>query len=179
MQRREGETTRRTVARWTVGLLFMVGGLGAAAVNVVSGYEDGQLLAHGTRTSATVAQVTYGKNSDSAEIAFTDTLGTGQADWIDGVPHQYGVGDHIPVVYDRNDPSNVSAVSTAEQESAPRNLVFAALFGAAFAGVGLLTLWRGVPKGIGGWAYNRDYLPGARRRLSSPESSEHASGTVD
>ncbi|MEY9877902.1 cobalamin biosynthesis Mg chelatase CobN [Streptacidiphilus sp. MAP12-33] len=179
MQRREGETTRRTVARWTVGLLFILSGLGAAAVNAIVGYEAGQLLAHGTRTSATVEQVTYGKNSDSAEITFTDTLGTEQVAWIDGVPHQYGVGDHITVVYDRNDPSNVSAVSTAEQKSAPSTVAFFALFGAIFVGVGFLTIWRGVPKGIGGWAYNRDYLPGARRRPSSPESLEHASETVD
>ncbi|WP_370069642.1 DUF3592 domain-containing protein [Streptacidiphilus sp. MAP5-3] len=96
-----------------------------------------------------------------------------------GVPHQYGVGDQIPVVYDPNDPSNVSAVSTAEEESAPGNLLDFSLFGAAFVVVGLLTLLRGVPKEMDRWAYNRDYLPGARRRPSSPESSGHAPGTTD
>ncbi|MBC3842237.1 hypothetical protein GXW82_24695 [Streptacidiphilus sp. 4-A2] len=45
-----------------------------------------------------------------------DTLGVVQDDWIEGVPHQYGVSSLLPVVY--------------------------------------------------AWAYNRDYLPGTRRRLS-------------
>jgi hypothetical protein len=166
MKGRPWETGRRTAARWTVGLLFIVGGLGAAAVNEVTGYDAGQLLAHGARASATVKQVTYGKNSNSVEVDFMDKRGVVQDDWIEGVPHQYGVSSLLPVVYDQSEPWTASAVSTAEQQSGT-DMVFAALFGAAFVGLGLLTLWRGVPKGLGGWAYNRDYLPGTRRRLSS------------
>jgi hypothetical protein len=178
MKRRQGESTRRTVARWAVGLLFILSGIAVAAVNLVVGYNASQLLAHGSRTSATAEQMTYGKNSDSVEVTFTDADGVEQNSWLDGIPHQVRVSDSLAVVYDQNDPSNVVAVSTAEQESG-QDMVYSVLLGAGFAGVGLLTLWRGVPKGIGGWAYNRDYLPGARRRQPPPASSERAADLVD
>ncbi|QMU76947.1 hypothetical protein GXW83_15730 [Streptacidiphilus sp. PB12-B1b] len=63
MKRRPWETSRRTAARWTVGLLLIVGGLGAAAVNEVTGYDAGQLLEHGTRVSATVKQAPTGRTA--------------------------------------------------------------------------------------------------------------------
>ncbi|QMU76948.1 hypothetical protein GXW83_15735 [Streptacidiphilus sp. PB12-B1b] len=68
-----------------------------------------------------------------------DTLGVGQDEWIDGVPHQYGVSSRLPVVYAQNEPWTASAVPAAEQQSG-KDMVFAAIFGAAFVGLGLLTL---------------------------------------
>ncbi len=151
MRRRWWAAAWRTAFRWTIGLLFVVGGIAAITVNAAIGHQAGQLLAHGTRVTGTVVQVAPGKSSNTDEVRFMDTLGVVEDDWIDNVPTQYGVTDQLPVVYKAAEPWIASAVPTAQAQSG-RDVVVAAVVGVGFAGLGLVMLGA-VPTRRGRWVY--------------------------
>ncbi|MBC3841128.1 hypothetical protein GXW82_15005 [Streptacidiphilus sp. 4-A2] len=162
MRRRWWAAAWRTSVSWTVGLLFVIGGITLVTVDAVVGHQAGQLLAHGTRVTGTVVQVTPGKSSNTDEVRFMDTtVGVVEDDWIDDIPTQYGVTDQLPVVYKAATPWIASAVTTAQAQSG-RDVVIAAVFGVGFAGLGLVMLGA-VPTRQVRWVY----LLARRRRRAA------------
>jgi hypothetical protein len=104
---RNDRAQQRGYGQWFLTVLLLVCGLGMVVGFVVTETRDYSLRTHGIRTVATVQDQQGTGRSIAYLLDFSDRDGTPRSEWSGDVSSGAKVGDHIRVVYDPNDPSDL------------------------------------------------------------------------
>jgi hypothetical protein len=101
--------------KWMITLICLGTALGIAIYIVYDTADTNWLHAHGTRATAEVVQVSGGRSS-SYRLTFNTPYGPDQ-EWTSNVAGSPTVGDHLTVLYDADDPSDLRDVRVPVNET--------------------------------------------------------------